>query len=53
MTDSNSKLTPRAGNSVVPTSGTGSLLDSALANLPAEQREKLIAKALEQKLGNI
>lgn len=50
MTDTNSKLTTRTGGSVVPASGTGSLLDSALANLPAEQREKLIQKALEKKL---
>lgn len=50
MTDSNSKLPTRTGGPVASTSGTGSLLDSALANLPAEQREKLIQKALEQKL---
>lgn len=50
MTDFNSKLTSRTGGSVVPTSGTGSLLDSALGHLPAEQRENLIQKALEKKL---
>lgn len=50
MTDFNSKLTSRTGSSVVPMSGTGSLLDSALVNLPPEQREKLIQKALEKKL---
>lgn len=47
MTDASSKLTSRTGSSVVP---TGSLLDSALASLPAEQREKLIQKALDKKL---
>lgn len=50
MTDFNSKLTSRTGSSVVPTSGTGSLLDSALGHLPAEQREKLMQKAQEKKL---
>ena len=29
---------------------TGSLLDTAFQNLPAEQREKLLAKAIEKKL---
>ena len=50
MTDANSKLTSRTNGAVTPTSGTGSLLESALASLPAEQREKLIQKALEKKI---
>lgn len=50
MTDANSKLTSRTSGSVTLTSGTGSLLDAALANLPAEQREKLIQKALEKRI---
>lgn len=51
MTDSNSKLTTsRNDGPVAQNSGAGSLLDSALANIPAEQREKLIQKALEKRL---
>ena len=51
MTDSNSKVTVGKDGAIVPaSSGAGSLLDATLANLPAEQREKLIQKALEKKL---
>lgn len=49
MTDSNSKVTT-GQRAVVPTSEAGSLLDSALASIPPEQRDKLIGKALEKKL---
>lgn len=48
MSDSSSK-SPRNDLTTRPTS-TGSLLDTAFQNLPAEQRDKLLAKALDKKL---
>lgn len=48
MSDSSSK-SPRNELTTRPAS-TGSLLDTAFQNLPAEQRDKLLAKALDKKL---
>jgi hypothetical protein len=41
---------PRQQLNEITARPTGSLLDTAFQNLPAEQREKLLAKALEKKL---
>jgi hypothetical protein len=48
MSDSSSK-SPKNDLTTRPAS-TGSLLDIAFQNLPAEQRDKLLAKALDKKL---
>jgi hypothetical protein len=48
MSDSSSK-SPNNDLATRPVS-TGSLLDTAFQNFPAEQRDKLLAKALEKKL---
>jgi hypothetical protein len=48
MSDSSSR-SPKNELTMRPAS-TGSLLDTAFQNLPAEQRDKLLAKALDKKL---
>jgi len=48
MSDSSSK-SPKNDLTTRPAS-TGSLLDTAFQNLPAEQRDKLLAKALDKRL---
>ena len=48
MSDSSSR-SPKNELTTRPAS-TGSLLDTAFQNLPAEQRDKLLAKALDKKL---
>jgi len=43
-------LVPRSGQSLASISEHGNLLDAALANLPQEQRQRLVEKALEKRL---
>jgi hypothetical protein len=47
MTDSSSKP---SRTDVTTKSSTGSLLDAAFQNLPKDQRDKLLAKALDKRL---